>query len=135
VAENIVVKDQLTDAMVDGGADLTRKLDELGLKTSAAFWFFMPDLNEWRLLFASSEVSAKGSRDVYRRIGRAIDALGRGTSAVPLSAVGLLENDADLLKALRRVVALTGPGLARLRISKSAVNGHFIDDVLVYRME
>ena len=35
MAENAVVKDQLTDAMVEAGAELTRKLDESGMRAEA----------------------------------------------------------------------------------------------------
>lgn len=55
-----MVKEQLTPAMVDAGADLTAKLDELGVPVTSALWLFVSDINEWRLLFASPEVSEKG---------------------------------------------------------------------------
>jgi hypothetical protein len=67
VAEGTVVKEQLTGAMIDAGAELTKKLDESGLPVTAALWLFVSDLNEWRLLFASPEVGTKGPRDVYER--------------------------------------------------------------------
>ena len=38
-----------------------QKLDESGLPIQVAMWFFMPEINEWRLLFASPEVLEKGS--------------------------------------------------------------------------
>ena len=57
MAENAVVKEQLTDAMIEAGAELTSKLDEIGLSVTAAFWLLIPDLNEWRLLFASDRKS------------------------------------------------------------------------------
>lgn len=132
MAENSVVKDQLTDAMVDAGEALTRKLDELGLPTNAAFWFFMPESNEWRLLFASAEVSAKGSRAVYKRIHQAIEQLGPEASATPLSVVGVLDADDDLVRLLVGVVST--PGISRIRFAKNGINGHFIDDTLIYRM-
>jgi hypothetical protein len=133
MAEDIVVKEQLTDAMVDTGAEITRKLDEMGLPIEAALWFFMPEINEWRLLFASSDVITKGPRDVYRTIRRAIDSLGANAAAVPFSVVGLLDSDSELLKLLR-VAVRTGQGISRVRFSKNTVNGHFIDDALIYRV-
>ena len=45
MAEITVVKDQLTDAMEQAGAQLTRKLDEVGLLTTAASWLFVPEIN------------------------------------------------------------------------------------------
>ncbi|MBI2150905.1 MAG: hypothetical protein HYU27_09935 [Acidobacteria bacterium] len=132
MAENTVVKEQLTGAMVDAGAALTAKLDEIGLPVTSALWLFEPDLNEWRLLFASPEVSSKGPRDVYEKIRLAIDELGPKAATIPLSVVGLLDPDADLVRLLK-VAIRTGPGVNRIRFSKNVINGHFIDDALIYR--
>ncbi|MGE3275425.1 MAG: hypothetical protein AB7O67_09955 [Vicinamibacterales bacterium] len=126
------MKEQLTPAMVDAGADLTAMLDELGVPVTSALWLFVPDLNEWRLLFASPDVSTKGPRDVYEKIRLAIDRLGPGGVSVPLSVVGLLDPDADLVRLLKAAIK-TGPGVSRIRFSKNVINGHFIDDALIYR--
>lgn len=133
MAEDIVVKDQLTSVMIDAGAELTQKLDELGLPVTAAVWFFMSEINEWRLLFASPEVSAKGPLAVYDRIRSAIDQLGGKASAVPLSAIGVIDADADLVRLLR-IAVRTGSGINQIRFSKNAINGHFIEDALIYRI-
>ncbi|MBI2821769.1 MAG: hypothetical protein HYX74_06045 [Acidobacteria bacterium] len=132
MAENAVVKEQLTGAMIDAGAELTAKLDEIGLHVTSAFWLFMPELNEWRLLFASPEVTSKGPRNVYEKIGQAIDQLGARAAPVPLSVVGVLDPDADVVRLLK-VAVETGPGVKRIRFSKNVINGHFIDDALIYR--
>ena len=64
MVENTVIKEQLTPEMIDAGARLTQQLDESGLPIQVAMWFFMPEINEWRLLFASPEVLERGSRVV-----------------------------------------------------------------------
>lgn len=132
MAESAVVKEQLTGSMIDAGAELTKKLDESGLPVTTALWLFAPELNEWRLLFASPDVGTKGPRDVYEKIQQAINQLGDKASAAPLSVVGLLDADADLVRLLK-VAIRTGPGVNRIRFSKNVINGHFIDDALIYR--
>lgn len=132
MAENTVVKEQLTDAMIQAGAEVTSKLDEIGLPVTAAFWFWTPDLNEWRLLFASEEVSTKGPRAVYEKIRQALDELGAKATAAPLSIIGVLEADAELVRLLKAAVR-TAPGVGRIRFSKNVINGRFIDDALIYR--
>ena len=132
MAENTVVKEQLTDEMIDAGARLTQKLDELGLPIPVAMWFFMPDINEWRLLFASPEVATTGSRDVYRKIEEARKKLGAEAEHVPLSAIGLIDTNHELVQLLR-VAVRTGPDVSRVRFSKNVIDGHFIDDALIYR--
>jgi hypothetical protein len=132
VAEDAVVKEQLTGDMIEAGAALTEKLDQVGLPVTSALWLFVAELNEWRLLFASPDVSSKGPRDVYGRIGSAISQLGAKAAAVPLSMIRVLDPDADLVQLLKTAVT-TGPGVSRIRFSKNTVNGHFIDDALIYR--
>jgi hypothetical protein len=133
MVENTLVKEQLDSAMIDAGAALTEKLDELGVPTTAAFWFFISDINEWRLLFASPDVSAKGSRNFYEKIHLAIEQLGEKASAIPLLGVSVLDDHADLVQKLRTAVS-TGPGTKRIRFSKNVADGRFIDDALIYRI-
>ena len=133
MAENTVVKDQLTSAMVEAGAALARKLDEMGVATTAALWFFEPELNEWRLIFASSEVASRGPREIYEKIQLAIGQLKDKAAAVPLSAVVLMDSNADLIRLLR-VALKTGSEMSEIRFSKNVINGHFIDDALIYRI-
>ncbi|MCW5965162.1 MAG: hypothetical protein KIT83_14085 [Bryobacterales bacterium] len=131
MAEYAVVKEQLTNEMIEAGASLTMKLDELELPIAAAFWLFLPDLNEWRLMFASTAVSEAGPRSVYEMIRKALDQLGV-EATLPLSLIGLLDADADLPRLLKAAMQ-TGPGVSRIRFSRNVVGGHFIDDALIYR--
>jgi len=80
----VVAKEQLTEEMIEGGARLTAKLDEMGLPLAVAMWFFFADLNEWRLLLASPDLSTAGPRVIYRRVEDARQALGDRAAAVPL---------------------------------------------------
>lgn len=119
--------------MVEAGAELVRQLDQSGLVVTAALWLFLPEIGEWRLVFAAPQVATEGSRRVYERIRLALELLGDKASAAPLSMIGLLDENADLVRFLRAAVA-TGPGIARMRFSKNVVSGHFIEDALIYRV-
>jgi hypothetical protein len=104
---------------------------ECGLKACAARQFREPEINEWRLLFASPEVSAQGPRKVYERIRLALEELGDKASAAPFSVIRLLDPNAELVKLLKTAIR-TGGGVGPIRFSKNAINGHFIDDALIY---
>jgi hypothetical protein len=131
MAENTMVKEQLTDEMIEAGALLIQKLDDLGLQIPVAMWFFMADINEWRLLFASPQLSVDGPREVYKKIEEARKALGAQSGHLPLSEIGLIDTNHQLVQLLRLV--RTGPGISRIRFSKNVINGQFIDDALIYR--
>lgn len=133
MAENTVVKEQLTQEMIEAGAKLTDMLDAMKLPVVAALWLFMPEINEWRFLFSSPELSVSGPRKVYESVEKARRALGEQAAAVPLSAIGLLDAN-DQLVHLLRVALQTAGGVSRIRFSKNVINGHFIEDALIYRI-
>ena len=132
MVENTVVKEQLTDAMIDAGAELTQQLDSMSLPIAAAFWLFAPEINEWRLCFASPEVTTAGPRVVYQKIWQALGQLKDKASAAPLSVIRVLDAEDELVRLLR-AGGRTGPGLSRFRFTKNTINGHYIEDALIYR--
>lgn len=117
--------------MIDAGAELVKKLDETGFVPTTALWLFQPDDNEWRLYLASPEVDTRGPRHVYKRIQNAIAEMGEAAAAVPFSSIGLLTTDSELVRLIRKVVKSSD--LNRIRFSKNAIDGQFIDDALIYR--
>ncbi|MGH7576054.1 MAG: hypothetical protein ACREM1_13130 [Longimicrobiales bacterium] len=132
MADYAMVKEQLTDAMIEGGAALTRKLDEMGVPVTTALWMFDAEINEWRLIFASPEVSEVGLRLVLRKIDQAIDELGDAAAAVPYLAIDAMDADADLARRLRGAVRVDPEGKG-VRVRRTVVNEKYIDDALVYR--
>ena len=132
MAEDIVVKEQLTNELNEVGAQLIAQLDAVGLPMVAAFWFFSSETNEWRLLIASPERSVHGPQGIYRKIREAREALGEKAAALPLSLVSLIAENDELVQAFRAIPA--GEGISRKRFTKEVVNRRYIDDALVYRI-
>lgn len=132
MAENIVVARPLSDAMIDGGDALLRELDRSGMRPSAAFWYLLPETVDWRLFFASAAVQTDGPRSVYGTVAASLQHLGAHANGISLSDIGVLDDDAELVKLFRAAVP-TGPGPSRIRFARNVVNGHFIEDALVYR--
>jgi hypothetical protein len=63
----------------------------------------------------------------------ALQQLGEKAAGAPLSVIGLLDEHAELVKLLRSTVP-TGHGIRNMRFSKNVINGHFIEDALIYRV-
>ena len=132
MAENTVLKEPLTNGMIDAGAHLVRKLDEMGVEVTSALWLLDTEINEWRLLLASPVVSQQGPRTMYGKVQLARDELDESDSAVLFSAVSVAPENADLITRLRATVH-TGSAIERIRFSKNVADGHFIEDALIYR--
>jgi hypothetical protein len=133
VAQDVVVKESLSEALVRDGAALVEKLDEAGWRPSAALWFYFTDANAWRLLLASPEVTTKGPREAYTAIQRALAELDPTQRELALEDIGVMPIDHPIV-GLLGVMVRTGPGIGRMRFSKNVINGQFIDDALIYRL-
>ena len=128
-----MVKELLTPEMINVGENLLKSLDAIGLPITAAMWLFDPETNEWQLKFSSPLSATIGRREVYRKIGEARNSIGLSSDEFPLDTVGLLDSSDQIVGLLQQEVR-TGPGISRIRFSRNAINGHFIDDALIYRI-
>lgn len=132
MAQEVVVKESLSEPMVRDGAALVERLDQAGWRPSAAFWFYLPDASSWRLMLASPDVATRGPREIYTVIQGALGRLEPGHE-IALDDISVLPADHPLVTLLRGMLT-TGPGIARVRFSRNVIDGHFIEDALLYRM-
>ncbi|MBI3325977.1 MAG: hypothetical protein HYZ81_04640 [Nitrospinae bacterium] len=125
----VMTKETLTKEMIQAGAELTRRLDAAGLVVSASFWLYIPEANLWRLLIVSPEVSTAGPKKVYQKIQSVLPQI----PEIALQDISVVEQTNPLVSLLRTAVR-TGEGISGIRFSKNTINGHFIEDVYIYRM-
>jgi hypothetical protein len=75
MAEEILLKETLTEEMKGLGASLTRTLDEARWPVVASFWYFEEDFNRWKLILASPRVNTDGKKEAYGAVISALKAL------------------------------------------------------------
>lgn len=133
MAQDSVVKEQLTEAMIRAGAELTRKLDELGWPVLASLWLYISDGNQWKLILASPRVVSDGPKKSYEKIQAALKTMPTAEGAIALSDIGVTDPNNPLIALLRGAVS-TGPTVGGIRFTRNAINGQFIEDAYIYRM-
>jgi hypothetical protein len=132
MAEDTVLKEYLSPEMIESGAKLITRLDEMGVPIVAAFWFFDSERNDWRLRLAAPDLYAPG-RDLYLKVREAKDALGEEVEALSMFGVRLTDLNDKTVRTLRKNEPTDPKVLSRIRLERNAFDGHFMDDVLVYR--
>jgi hypothetical protein len=123
----------LTEPMIDSGATLIRRLDERGLAPDAAFWFYLPDRQEWSLVIAEAKLANKGPRWVYSRIRDAISESREELPGLSLDTVSVVKPDAPSVSLLMAAID-TGPGIAGIRFTNNVINGTVVEDAYIYRL-
>ena len=133
MAQDGVVKEPLTEAMIRAGAALTRKLDERAWPVVASLWLYRSEANRWRLVLASPLVAADGRRKSYEIVQASLEATPAAEGTMWLGDVSVTE-PTDPLIALLCAAARKETMAEGLRFTRTVVNGRFIDDIYIYRM-
>jgi len=131
MAEEILVKETLTEEMKRDGAALTRALDEAGWPVVASFWYYESDYNRWKLMLASPRMTSDGAKEAYGTVIRTLDALRQPRSNV--NHITVIEPDDPIVRALASEVQ-TGWTIGGKLHTARAINGRYIDDAFLYRI-
>ena len=123
----------ISDRLIDEGARVVEKLDEEGIKVTAALWILFPDREAWKLALALSAVTKEGPRRGYQLVQNALVELRPEVRDISLEDITILRPDAPLLRLLR-VGLRTGPAVSRVWFKGNAINGELFPDALVYRV-
>ena len=131
MAKEILVTELLSEQMISAGAKLIDKLDNSSCRVKAAFWMFLPEEKTWKFILASSLVKEEGPRKYYKRI---VDANKEAEgNIISLNDISVSDVDNQLIQLLKFAIS-TGDSISNIRFSKNTINGVFIDDTHIYRM-
>jgi len=133
MAKEILVTELLSEQMILAGVELLKKLDENSCRVKAAFWMLLPDEKTWRFILASPLVKEEGPRRYYKRIVNISKNAGTKDNIISLNDISVSGVDDQLIQLLKFTVK-TGDSISNIRISKNTINGVFIDDTHIYRM-
>ena len=134
VVVKVVAKEALTPQMIAAGAELTRRLDDVGFDLVASFWLYTSESNEWLLVLASPYVTTAGPVKAYRRIRRVLyNGAPEPDLPMMLWDTTVREDDDPLIVALRTGIK-TRKKIDGKRYTETIINGQFIEDAYVYRV-
>lgn len=128
-----MVETVLTKEMIDSGAKLIHKLDERSVRPDAAFWFYFPDIQEWKLVLAEVKVEKEGTKEVYREIQKVLSKFSQDIGDLSLDNIAVSKMDAPIVSLLR-IAIHTGPGISGIRFKNNVINGTVIEDAYIYRL-
>ncbi len=133
MVEKAVVGRELSEEMIQAGAELLRSLDKNGVVVRAALWFLLTDADTWRLIIASPEVRHQGPKSMYRRVQSIVNRLPEDEPRLRLENISVVDDREPLISLLSTAIQ-TGDGVSGIRFSRNTVNGVFIEDAYIYRM-
>ena len=120
-----LVKDKIEE-----GRDLLRNLDADGHAPKAALWLYDPEQEDWKLVLSGESYEGEN----YKKSFFVIDANLRKIKShqIHLTDIQLLKLSDPLIQRLRRMTRVEN---STVRLSKSNIDGIYIDDALIYRLQ
>ena len=129
-----MVMELLTQEMVDAGRELAQRLDQKKLPISAAFWLYFAEPDVWRLVIASVLVKESGPRKAYQLIQSELEATPETNQVISLSNISAVEPNNPLVSPLRALKKIKSIGTSEFKLSRSGVNGHFVEGAYIYKL-
>ena len=131
--KELIVREVLSEQMIGAGAKLIERLDQSESNVQAALWLFLPEEKIWKLMIISPLVKTDGPRSFYKHILDANKKADESESIISLNDVGVADTSIPLISLLRIAIS-TGGGIGGIRFSKDTINGVFIEDAYIYRI-
>ena len=112
------------------GKQVVTAFDASNFPVRSAFWFYLPDGDEWRLILATPKIDELGPRAAY---AAAQEILRNQQSGIGLEHITLLSPNDPLVKLLRVAITTSPTALADFRFTKNVINNVLIEDAYIYR--
>lgn len=130
MVEEMVVRNILTEKMIEAGATLLRRLDQVGFPVHDAFWMYVPQLNVWRLMISSLRVKLDGPTKVYRKIQSVTARMPE--PKVSIEDITVIDVESPPVSYIRGMFAVEGEG--PFRIQSIVINNFYVEDAYFYRL-
>ena len=124
----------LVERLIKDGQNLVDALENADLDPKAAFWYFNPELETWRLMIMLPAMDSGDHQHAYELVEQ-VRMSTQPQVSISLNDVALQSRYSPLVAAVRRVVK-TLPNTARegSHYIGTNVNNQFIGDVYIYKV-
>jgi uncharacterized protein YbjQ (UPF0145 family) len=125
---NLLVKNIIND-----GKKLVEALDKTTMQISSAFWYYEEDYKRWKLILASNTVNKEGYIKAYDIVLQILED-SKDTIEIPFESISIIAPQDSLNILFSSAIHTGNDAIVGIRLSDSAINGIFIDDAYLYRV-
>lgn len=139
MAEETLVKETLTEEMLDSGRELIRALRDRQINVTACFWLYSAETNDWKLAVSFPQVRDEGPRKAYEIIQSVVRPKGlsqfeperfKRLLRLFLDDVIVYSPSHQLVRSISEVSL--DPHWAGTRLKRSRIGDTYFDDVYIY---
>jgi hypothetical protein len=124
-------KTVLVGYSIEGGKSLLKELDQSDLEVTSAFWYYVSESEQYRLVIVTPFFDRHGPKKTYEKVQKVLRS--DKNFDLTLSDIHLMGPGDPLNKGLRALLSSEFE-LSGVRITQSVVGGTYIEDAYLYRI-
>ncbi len=113
------------------GKKLIQHFDKKGLDIKIAFWYLDEEIDRWYLFISTPDVELEGGRKVYRQI---LDAMDDINTEIRFDDIKVISYNSSIAQLFRSAISTKKNSIDNIRFQGNAINGFYIKDALIYRV-
>lgn len=121
-----------TDLLVAAGHAMVTALDQSSVKPKAALWVHAADIDSWKLWLVPNN-KTPDKMEFYREVAHTITKNRDKMHGIDISSVEMVPQDSPVIQGMKQFIKM--PGLGSAFMSNHTVNGAYIPDGIVLRMD
>ncbi len=132
MAEEVLVKEILSEKEIATGEELLKRLDDAKLQILAAYWIFNYEVGVWRLELVSPQVESKGPLWFYAKVLSLLHDKTELTSRLGLGSINVSGTKYSFYKSLRSTIQ-SKKKITGIQFDRIIVGGQLVD-LYLYRL-
>lgn len=135
MVEKVVVAQDLSPEMVKAGERLLAEFDRRQVPVRGMFWWYQAEPEIWRLIVVMPEVKSRGPILAYQKIQSILPDMPQNQPTLGLENISVWDAEDSIINLMRKAVRIGGKGVGGVRFSRNSIDGVYIDDAYIYRLD
>lgn len=135
MVEKVAVAQDLSPEMVKAGERLLAEFDRRQVPVSGMLWWYQAEPEIWRLIVVMPEVKSRGPVLAYQKVQSILPDMPEDQPTLGLENISVWDAEDSIISLMRKAVRIGGRGVGGVRFSRNSIDGVYIDDAYIYRLD
>lgn len=135
MVEKVAVAQDLSPEMVKAGERLLAEFDRRQVPVSGMLWWYQAEPEIWRLIVVMPEVKSRGPVLAYQKVQSILPDMPEDQPTLGLENISVWDAEDSIISLMRKAVRIGGRGAGGVRFSRNSIDGVYIDDAYIYRLD
>lgn len=132
MAEEILVRESLSNNKLDLGRELLNELKKTNLKINVALWLYELDSQEWRLILSIQDYNTLDIKKIYQEIDQILRNMKSNNSEINIWNITITNEKHPFIFPIFELLKKSKIKLGNNKLSKTVINHVYYEEGYLY---